>query len=91
MLARLGLQLASYEDAEFPLGLDTDKKIATMQLPPCFLFQVRQLMLLQKISLLATELTFDATEDNNSQLLLSFDFSKPNEIFYRQLRDRFLK
>ncbi len=50
-LARLCLQLASYEDAEFALELDANEKIATMQLTaPCFLFQVRQLMLLQKLS-----------------------------------------
>ena len=91
-LARLCHQFAAHENAEIEVAIDEDEHTAKIQLTaPCFYLQCRQLILLNKISVLVSDLTFDVTEELTSQLTVSFDFPKANEIIYRQLHDRFFK
>ena len=90
LLSRLCNQLAAHEDASIEISFDEAENVATILLSaPCFVFQAHQLMLLQKISLFASELLFDTTEEESSQLCISLDFSHPQELLYRQMEHKF--
>ena len=85
-------QLAAHEDAEIEIAAEREEPVATIFLnAPCFVFQVRQFILLQKITMLASEMIFDVTEEEASQITVSFDFTKTNELLYRQLEEGFLR
>ena len=87
-LLRLSLlcnQLAALEDAEIAIAIDTEANTATILLTaPCFLFQARQFILIQKITTLTSEIVFDVTEANNSQIAVTFDLSQMNGLLSRQ-------
>ncbi len=88
-LARLCQELAAHEDAEFELAVNHEEHTATIALcAPCFLFQIRQMILWQKITLWASEIIFDVTENTNSKIIVSFDFTKANEILHRQIQNK---
>ena len=90
LLSRLCNQLAAHEDATLEIVFDEAENVASILLnAPCFVFQSQQLILLQKISLFASEILFDTIEEGSSQLCLSFDFSKPQEVLYRQIEEKF--
>ena len=83
-------QLAAHEDAELEVAIFPEEATARIFLgAPCFVFQVRQLALLQKINFTASELLFDVTENQTSQITVSFDFSQSNDKLYQQLQQRF--
>ena len=85
-LALLCHELAAHEDAELELSIDADQNTAEILLTaPCFVFGSRQLILLQKISFWTSEVIFDVTEETQSQITVTFDFSKANETLRRQL------
>ncbi len=70
-------RLAAYEDAEIEITLE--ESTATILLAaPCFLFQVRQLVLWQKLCLFASEIEIEP----EPKITLSFDFSKTGDKLY---------
>ena len=91
LLASLCGELAAHEDAKMEILIDTDQVIQILLTAPCFLFQCRQFVLWQKITRFATEIVFDTTEDNESQIEISLDFSKADKILHRQLKSCFTK
>jgi hypothetical protein len=85
-------QLAAHEDAEIEVVIFPEEATARIFLgAPCFVFQVRQLALLQKINFTASELLFDVTENRTSQITVSFDFSQENDKLYQQFQKRFFQ
>ena len=85
LLALLCNQLAAHVDAEIKIGVDAEENTATVFLTaPCFVFRVRQFLLLQKITMRASEIVFDITEKENSQITVIFDFKKTNELLSSQ-------
>lgn len=92
LLSRLCNQLAAHEDATIEIVFDEAENVASILLTaPCFVFQPQQLILLQKISLFASEILFDTTEEETSQLCIALDFFHPQEVLYRQIEEKFLK
>ena len=90
-LAMLCQELAAHEDAEMEILIENDHTAEILLTAPCFVFESRQFLLLQKISFVANEMVFDATEEKQSQITVTFDFSKADEILYRQFQKRIFK
>ena len=85
-------QLAAHEDAEIEVAIFPEEATARIFLgAPCFVFQVRQLALLQKINIVSSEILFDVTENQTSQITVSFDFSQENDKLYQQFQKRFFE
>ena len=85
-------ELAVHEDAEFEITtLPQETTITIVLTAPCFVFQIRQLSLWQKITLLSSEIIFDTTEEHSSQIIVSFDFSQTNDKLHEQFQRLFLQ
>ncbi len=85
-------QLAAHEDAKIEVMIFPEETTARITLDaPCFVFQIQQLALLQKINVTASELLFDVTEQDNSEITVSFDFSQSNDKLYQQFQKRFFQ
>ena len=85
-------QLAAHEDAEIEVAIFSEEATARIFLgAPCFVFGVRQLVLFQKINLVSSEILFDVTENQTSQITVSFDFSQENDKLYQQFQQRFFE
>ena len=85
-------QLAAHENAEIEIFVTSEENTATIVLTaPCFLFQIRQIALLQKIGACVSELVFDVTDEQTSQIIASFDFSQKNDKLYQQFQRLFFK
>ena len=83
-------QLAAHEDAELEVAIFPEEATARIFLgAPCFVFQFRQLALLQKINIVSSEILFDVTENQTSQITVSIDFSQENDKLYQQFQQRF--
>jgi len=70
-------RLAAYEDAEIKITLE-ETTVTVLLTAPCFLFQIRQFMLWQKLCLFASEIAIDP----NGEITVSFDFSKIDDKLY---------
>ena len=85
-------ELAAHEDAEIEVVVVPEEATARIFLgAPCFVFQFRQLALLQKINIVSSEILFDVTENQTSQITVSFDFSQENDKLYQQFQKRFFE
>ena len=83
-------RLAAHEDGEIEIAFFSDESIGKICLTaPCFLLQLQQLALLQKIACLASEIVFDVTEEQTSQIIVSFDFSKSHDKLFQQFQRLF--
>ena len=92
ILACLCNQLAAQEDAELLLEINREEQIGTIHLhAPCFLFQIRQLALLEKITALSSEIIFDVTEEKSSLLTVHFTFSKTNDKLLPLFKEKISK
>ena len=79
-VALAGNRLAAHEDAEIEISVAPEENTAKVFLKaPCFLFQLRELTLWQKICLLASEIEFTP----NATIAVSFDFSPTGDNLYR--------
>ena len=82
-------RLAAHEDGVIEIVVEAEENCVNIFLTaPCFLFQIRQIILLQKIGALASEIVFDVTEEENSRITVSFDFSQKNDKLYAQFPRR---
>ena len=85
-------QLAAHEDAEIEVAIFPEEATARIFLgAPCFVFGVRQLAIFQKINIVSSEILFDVTENQNSQITVSFDFSQEDDKLYQQFQKRFFE
>lgn len=85
-------ELAAHEDAEIEVVVVPEEATARIFLgAPCFVFQFRQLALLQKINIVSSEILFDVTENQTSKITVSFDFSQENDKLYQQFQKRFFE
>ena len=85
-------ELAVHEDAEFEITILPQETTITIVLTaPCFVFQIRQFSLWQKITLLSSEIIFDTTEERSSKIIVSFDFSQMNDKLHEQFQRLFFQ
>ena len=84
VLAKLCNQLASHEDAEFQIAIDPEDATASLILiAPILLLECRQLILLQKICYLTSEVLF-APE----QMCVTIRFTEPNDSLFAHLQNK---